>query len=173
MLIAATKLFWSKRHRRHPISTIRSFFTDAVFPDPSPPHCLIRTFHSNFQALVRYLDWESYLRPFCWKWIRSAPVVACMSGARSDPAPGDRYRPGDLVWAGKDKDSLESWNWTKDSTMTTPSRTVSAPSPDASRKNENISISQRMVSATCGSILTNLLGKGIASCDLAQMSLHG
>ena len=95
-----------------------------------------------------------------------------MSGVRSDPAPGDRYRPGDLEWAAKDKDSLESWNWPKGSTMTTPSRTVAASSPDASRKNENISVSQRMVSATCGSILTNLLGKGIASCDLAQICSH-
>lgn len=62
--------------------------------------------------------------------------------------------------AGLGQSPAESWPWDReDTTMATTSGAVTGPAPVTERKDGDISITQRMVSATGGSILTALLGK--------------
>ncbi|KAF9883818.1 hypothetical protein FE257_002755 [Aspergillus nanangensis] len=82
-----------------------------------------------------------------------------MSGVRSVPASADRYRSEDPNTLGYQENlASESWNWAEEHTKmaaTTGTRTV--PAPASTGSNNNASLTQRMVSATCGSILTGLL----------------
>ena len=76
----------------------------------------------------------------------------------SDLARGDRYRSG---WetspgSGRTENTNETWPYSDNSTiMSATSGTNTAPN----QATEGISIAQRMVSATCGSILTSCLGE--------------
>ncbi|KAF7587153.1 hypothetical protein BBP40_007661 [Aspergillus hancockii] len=81
-----------------------------------------------------------------------------MSDYRPDITREDRYRSDVLTTLGSEENTAESWPWIEYKTMATNSGTGSTPAPDASENNENVSIVQKMVSATCGSILTGLLG---------------
>ena len=84
-----------------------------------------------------------------------------MSDYRSDITRGDRYRSDLLTTAGLEGNTAESWPWIEDKAMAVTSGTGNTPAPDASGNNEHVSIIQKMVSATCGSVLTNLLGMSV------------
>lgn len=82
-----------------------------------------------------------------------------MSGTGSDLARGDRYRSGwETSGSGTTGNSNETWQYPEDSTTMSATSGTSA-APAANQATEGISISQRMVSATCGSILTSCLGE--------------
>lgn len=86
-----------------------------------------------------------------------------MSDLRTGFARQDRYRSHDTLAAvGFQRDSAESWHSFETTNMAATSGTGSLPGPDAGEleRKDDVSLSQRMVSATSGSILTNLLGKG-------------
>ena len=83
-----------------------------------------------------------------------------MSAIRTDLAPGDRYRSDSLSSVGQERNLGESWPLIKDiTTMAATSGTGSVPAPGATQKTEDVSIAQRMVSATIGSFFTNILGR--------------
>lgn len=83
-----------------------------------------------------------------------------MAGTGSDIARGDRYRSGwERSGSGTTENTNETWQYSEDSTtMSANSVTGTAPAA-ANQSTEGISLSQRMVSATCGSILTACLGE--------------
>ncbi|GIJ98777.1 hypothetical protein Aspvir_000898 [Aspergillus viridinutans] len=81
-----------------------------------------------------------------------------MSDVANDAAPSGRHRFQETSTAGSGQSPAESWPWSpKDTTMATTSGAVTVPTPVTERKDGDISITQRMVSATGGSILTALL----------------
>ncbi|RAH41672.1 putative mitochondrial carrier protein [Aspergillus brunneoviolaceus CBS 621.78] len=78
-----------------------------------------------------------------------------MSAVRTELAPGDRYRSNDLI--NLQGGSTESWQSFETSTMATTSGTGAAPALDAKPIHDDVSITQKMISATTGSVLTALL----------------
>ncbi|KAE8151168.1 putative mitochondrial carrier protein [Aspergillus avenaceus] len=92
-----------------------------------------------------------------------------MSDYRSDITPGDRYRSAVFITAGFEKSTAESWPWIEKDTMAATSGKGSASAPDADRKHDDPSIIQKMVSATCGSVLTNLL---VTPLDVVRVRLQ-
>lgn len=79
-----------------------------------------------------------------------------MSGARSNLARGDRYRSGDSLDEDQIKQLQERAIHASTLTIVTMAATTGA--NNVHQVTEQVSIAQRMVSATCGSILTSLLG---------------
>lgn len=79
-----------------------------------------------------------------------------MSGAGSDLARGDRYRSGDSSDEDQIKQLQERASHASPLTIGTMAATSGA--NNVHQVTEQVSIAQRMVSATCGSILTSLLG---------------
>lgn len=53
----------------------------------------------------------------------------------------------------------ESWQLPADPPMAGTAGTGAVPAPSADRPSDDISIAQRMASATCGSVLTSVLGR--------------
>jgi solute carrier family 25 protein 39/40 len=83
-----------------------------------------------------------------------------MLDVATDTARSGRHRFQETSTAGLGQSPAESWPWNpKDTTMATTSGTVTVPTPVTERKDGDISITQRMVSATGGSLLTALLGE--------------
>jgi hypothetical protein len=83
-----------------------------------------------------------------------------MSDVTTDAAPSGRHSFQETSTAGLGQSLTESWPWNReDTTMATTSGAVTGPAPVTERKDGDISITQRMVSATGGSILTALLGE--------------
>ncbi|PWY93167.1 membrane transporter [Aspergillus sclerotioniger CBS 115572] len=93
-----------------------------------------------------------------------------MSAIRTDLAPGDRYRSDGLSSVVQERNLGESWPLIKDTTtMAATSGTGSVPAPGATQKTENVSIAQRMVSATIGSFFTNIL---VTPLDVVRVRLQ-
>ncbi|KAE8420515.1 mitochondrial carrier domain-containing protein [Aspergillus pseudocaelatus] len=92
-----------------------------------------------------------------------------MSDYRSDITRGDRYRSDLLNTTGLEGNTAESWPWIEGRAMAATSGTGNTPAPDASGNNEHVSIIQKMVSATCGSVLTNLL---VTPLDVVRVRLQ-
>lgn len=83
-----------------------------------------------------------------------------MSDEATDAASNCRHLFQETRTAGLGHNPAESWPWNReDTTMATTSGAVTGPAPVTERKDGDISITQRMVSATGGSILTALLGE--------------
>ncbi|KAH8434140.1 putative mitochondrial carrier protein [Aspergillus melleus] len=95
-----------------------------------------------------------------------------MSDLRTAFAREDRYRSTDTLAAvGFSRDSPESWHSFEDTNMAATSGTGSLPGPDAGEieRKDDVSLTQRMVSATSGSILTNLL---VTPLDVVRVRLQ-
>ncbi|PYH96069.1 putative mitochondrial carrier protein [Aspergillus ellipticus CBS 707.79] len=92
-----------------------------------------------------------------------------MSALQTDLTRGDRYRSGGLSSTDLEASLAESWPSVEDITMTAISRTGTAPAPSTVQTNDNVSLSQRMVSATIGSFLTNIL---VTPLDVVRVRLQ-
>ncbi|KAB8231852.1 putative mitochondrial carrier protein [Aspergillus alliaceus] len=92
-----------------------------------------------------------------------------MSDYRSDITRGDRYRSDVLTTTRLEAHATESWPWIEDRAMAATSGTGNSPAPDASGTNDHVSIAQKMVSATLGSVLTNLL---VTPLDVVRVRLQ-
>ncbi|PWY68654.1 membrane transporter [Aspergillus heteromorphus CBS 117.55] len=92
-----------------------------------------------------------------------------MSAIRTDLARGDRYRSDGLTSTGLEGNLPESWPSVEDLTMATTSRTGAAPASSTMQTNDNVSLGQRMVSATIGSFLTNIL---VTPLDVVRVRLQ-
>ncbi|KAL4917161.1 mitochondrial carrier domain-containing protein [Aspergillus aurantiobrunneus] len=80
-----------------------------------------------------------------------------MSGPDPQGTSWDRYRSNDPTNVEFEGHSAETWNWAaEDTVMAATSGTGSVSPADASAAGD-VSIAQKMVSATCGSVLTGLL----------------
>ncbi|KKK13436.1 hypothetical protein P175DRAFT_0483622 [Aspergillus ochraceoroseus IBT 24754] len=93
-----------------------------------------------------------------------------MSASRTDGTFQDRYRSDDFTGVGSEGHSAETWPWAgEDTIMAGTSGTGMASAPVASGKNDDPSLTQRMVSATCGSVLTALL---VTPLDVVRVRLQ-
>ncbi|KAA8650459.1 hypothetical protein EYZ11_000851 [Aspergillus tanneri] len=93
-----------------------------------------------------------------------------MSGLRTGLAPGDRYRSDDdSVAVGFGRDPAEPWNRFENTTMAATSGTGAATALAAGGKTDDVSFSQRMGSATSGSVLTALL---VTPLDVVRVRLQ-
>ncbi|KAL4790428.1 mitochondrial carrier domain-containing protein [Aspergillus venezuelensis] len=92
-----------------------------------------------------------------------------MSDSGTQGTSWDRYRSNNLAHVDSEGHLAETWNWAAENTdMAATSGTGSAPTADASPAGE-ASIMQKMVSATCGSILTGLL---VTPLDVVRVRLQ-
>ncbi len=90
-----------------------------------------------------------------------------MSDSGTQGTSWDRNRSNNPTGVEPEGRSAETWNTAEDTFMAATSGTGSASTVNASAVGD-ASISQKMVSATCGSVLTGLLGR-----QLDLLSLHG
>ncbi|KAL4777639.1 mitochondrial carrier domain-containing protein [Aspergillus nidulans var. acristatus] len=92
-----------------------------------------------------------------------------MSSPGTQGTSWDRYRSNDLTGIELDGHSAETWNWAaEDTDMAATSGTGSVSTVEASPAGE-VSITQKMVSATCGSVLTGLL---VTPLDVVRVRLQ-
>ncbi|KAL3467121.1 mitochondrial carrier domain-containing protein [Aspergillus heterothallicus] len=92
-----------------------------------------------------------------------------MSGSRPDGASWDRYRSDNFATVESEGQSAETWNWATDDTVmaaTSGTGPASAPSPSPTG---DASISQKMLSATLGSVLNGLL---VTPLDVVRVRLQ-
>jgi hypothetical protein len=92
-----------------------------------------------------------------------------MSGSSPDGASWDRYRSDNFATVKPEGQSAETWNWATDDTVmaaTSGTGSVSRPSPSST---DEASISQKMLSATLGSVLNGLLGRRLYLCPYCRL----
>ncbi|KAL5343813.1 mitochondrial carrier domain-containing protein [Aspergillus crustosus] len=78
-----------------------------------------------------------------------------MSGPRAGGASWDRYRSNNLSTVEPEGHSAETWNWETDSTVMAATPGIGSASPVDASTIGDASIMQKMISATCGSVLTS------------------
>ncbi|KAL2856694.1 mitochondrial carrier domain-containing protein [Aspergillus pseudoustus] len=92
-----------------------------------------------------------------------------MSGSRPDGALWDRYRSDNFATVESESQLAEKWNWETDDTVmaaTSGTGSVSTPNPSPT---DDASISQKMLSATLGSVLNGLL---VTPLDVVRVRLQ-
>lgn len=89
-----------------------------------------------------------------------------MSGVWSERARADGGRYRSDLDGHADVNGSEQWHYHERSTMAaTAGNMEKASAVDAPRGGDDISVTQKMISATWGSLLTSLLGTYTAACD--------
>lgn len=92
--------------------------------------------------------YESHL---LWR-TRCRPLSECMVVPKEYPGQSSSTAPDSTSLA-------QSWQLPADPPMAGTAGTGSVPAPSAGRASDDISVVQRMASATCGSVLTSVLGR--------------